>query len=132
MKKILEFLAEQTPEVPSILDGNVIPLADARAQVLAPLGLTESDLRLSSGVTLADYASQPGYEIGLKDLDTRLVAGNRVLKTTVIIQYTEVPANQQVNCLGKIFQNLGLLSPVPSLTRSNPEQYEAIAQIDRP
>ena len=131
MKKLLEFLAEQTPEVPSILNGNVIPMNEARTRVLAPLGLKESDVKLNSGVTLADYTKEAEYEIGIKDVNTELVAGNRVLKAKVLVQHTNAPANQYVNPLGKLFHALKLLEPVPFLTRSNPEQYEATAQIDR-
>lgn len=132
MKKFLELLAEQTPEVPSILNGNVIPIDKAKEQVLAPLGLKESDIKLSSGVTLADYTKESEYEIGIKDVNTELVAGNRVLTATVVIQHTNAPANQHVNPLGKIFQALGLLDKIPPTTRSNPEHYQASAQIDRP
>jgi len=132
MKKVLEFLAEKTPEVPSILDGNVIPIAQARNQVLAPLGLTEFDVKLNSGITLADYTRESGYEIGIKDVNTELVGGNRVLTATVLVQHTNAPANQHVNYLGKVFQALGLLEPIHPITRSNPEYHEATALIDRP
>jgi hypothetical protein len=132
MKKVLEFLAEKTPEVPSILDGTVIPIAEARDQVLAPLGLTDSDVRLKMGTTLADYTRESEYEVGIKDINTELIEGNRVLTATVLIQHTNAPANQHVNYLGKVFQALGLLEPIPFLTRSNPEHYQASALIDRP
>ena len=133
MKKVLEFLAGQTPEIPSILkDRTVIPIDKAREQVLAPLGLTEDDVQLDSGVTLADYTREPTYEIAVKDVDTQLVAGNRVLKATVLVQHTNAPANQHVNYLGKVFQVLGLLDPIPSTTRSHPEYHQASALIDRP